>query len=973
MKKVLMMLIVMLFGFYVAEHNFTVSADDQDWVFDLGQFRNSAYHRTLNRWKLSNELYEGSDIIIPIEDQAISNPHLNFDDETVLVLKREKILYQINVEAAGLYHIRLDFAVESSFSTAPTVTLRINDEIPFNEMSQHGLGVLWELIPREADKRYNRFGNELLPYIESVTGLYRYALSDNNGRYTEAFYFELEEGPNELEFEAINQNIRFGDLALFGKKDVMDYQTYANQYQNQLRSDDLIRIEGQDIKTKNDIEIKPSYFKGPSMSPSSYRTNVLNILDGNSMVRSGMAVDYQFDVETTGLYQISFKYLQRSMVGMSSARRISINGNVPFEELNVYLFPYVDRWTNHTLGNDEGEFWFYLEAGTHTLSMEVTRAHLTNDIDRLATVMDGINSLGFAIAQITGNSNDPLIDWNILRYLPNIQETLIGYADVLDEIYDTVNQMTPTSRRASAISTLEIASKQLRRLARFPNRIPNKLTELNVGSGSAYQLIGVAVNQMNIQPMDIDLIHIYGEDITLPRAHPNIFRRMFFSVSSFFYSFFDDRYKLTSDPNDDVLEVWIGQSSLFLDIMQNMIDDEFTRDTGIDVRLSILPSTQRIILNNATGTNPDVVLSIDSWEPYQYALRGMLADLSTFDGFAEMVEPYHANGFTPMIFEEGVYGIPETQGIYMLFYRSDILSFLGLNPPDTWEDIIAMLPILQSYQMNFFHPLGGDGAYKGFGLTSPFIYQFGGEIYTGSGMTTTLNQEAVIQAITFMTDIFNVYNLPQQVPSFFEHFRSGSLPVGIATVDMYLQLKYAAPELQGQWGMLPIPGIYDDTLGEVARWAPTYGKASILFEASQMKEEGFELIQWWNQADTQMRFLETVKMVLGERYLFLPANLDALESSIWDDDVKSISLEQARWSRIPAITPGSYIVERELTNIWNKIVIDQVNPRVAIDQSIPRINRELMRKYEEFGYYKGGVMIREYTVPRNDNIHQWIP
>jgi ABC-type glycerol-3-phosphate transport system substrate-binding protein len=738
------------------------------------------------------------------------------------------------------------------------------------------------------------------------------------------------------------------------------------------KSDALISIEGQDIQTKNDIEIKPSYFKGPSMSPSSYKTNVLNILDGSSMVRSGMSVDYQFEVETAGLYQISFKYLQRTMVGMSSARRISINGEVPFNELNVYLFPYVDKWTNHTLGSDEGAYWFYLDSGIHTLSMEVTRAHLTNDIDRLATVMDGLNSLGFAISQITGNSNDPLIDWDILRYLPNIQETLIGYADTLDEIYDSINDMTPTSRRASAISTLEIASKQIRRLAKFPNRIPNKLSELNIGSGSAYQLIGVAVNQMNIQPMDIDLIYVYGVDIKLPKAHPNIFRRFFFSASSFVFSFFDDRYKLTSNPDDEVLEVWIGQSSLFLDIMQNMIDDEFTRDTGIDVRLSILPSTQRIILNNATGTNPDVVLSIDSWEPYAYALRGMLADLSQFDGFDEMVEPYHANGFTPMIFEDGVYGMPETQGIYMMFYRTDILSFLGLNPPDTWDDVLAMLPILQSYQMNFFHPLGGDGAYKGFGLTSPFIYQFGGEIYTGSGMTTTLNQEAVIEAITFMTDIFNVYNLPQQVPSFFEHFRSGSLPVGISTVDMYLQLKYAAPELQGQWGMLPIPGIYDDVLGEVARWAPTYGKASILFEASNMKEEGFELIQWWNQSDTQLKFLETVKMVLGERYLFLPANLDALRDSIWDDDVKTVSLEQARWSRIPAITPGSYIVERELTNIWNKIVIDKMNPRVAIDQSIPRINRELMRKYEEFGYYKGGVMIREYTVPRNDNIQDWI-
>ena len=275
--------------------------------------------------------------------------------------------------------------------------------------------------------------------------------------------------------------------------------------------------------------------------------------------------------------------------------------------------------------------------------------------------------------------------------------------------------------------------------------------------------------------------------------------------------------------------------------------------------------------------------------------------------------------------------------------------------------------------MNFYHPLGGEGAYKGFGLTSPFIYQFGGEIYQENGFTTTFNEEVNIQAITFMTDIFNIYNLPQQVPSFFEHFRSGSLPVGIATVDMYLQLKYAAPELMGQWGMLPIPGMYDEDLGEVTRWAPNYGKASILFEASSMKEEGFELIKWWNSYETQLAYLENVKMVLGERYLFLPANLKTLEDSIWDQSVIEQSLLQARWSRIPAITPGSYIVERELTNIWNKIVIDQVNPRVAIDQSIPRINRELRRKFEEFGYLEGGVIVREYIVPRNDNIQNWIP
>ena len=59
------------------------------------------------------------------------------------------------------------------------------------------------------------------------------------------------------------------------------------------------------------------------------------------MVRSGMVVDYQFDIQTDGLYKINLKYLQRDMVGMRSARRISIDGEVPFKELEKYLFTYV--------------------------------------------------------------------------------------------------------------------------------------------------------------------------------------------------------------------------------------------------------------------------------------------------------------------------------------------------------------------------------------------------------------------------------------------------------------------------------------------------------------------------------------------------------------------------------------------------------------------------------------------------------
>ncbi|MCF7931994.1 MAG: extracellular solute-binding protein [Acholeplasmataceae bacterium] len=974
MKKVMLCLIITLLclAWIPRQTPQTELISDEDWVFDLGQFREHTYHNTLKTWE-EIPPYEGSPMTFSVTDQDALNPHLSFDQDIVVVESDQTLSYTVDVPYDALYHITLDIILENVYQTSPTIALDINGSIPFNEMSAHPLDVTWDVLKREGDQKTNRFGNELLPLTEPVLGTHIETFSDPNARYANPFWFVLEAGTNIITVRPLNQRLQFGDISLLGETPVMTYEAYEDMIGTIPKATGSILIEGEDLDQKNDVEVKPGYYKGALMSPTAYKTTVLNILDGDSMARSGTSATYIFSVPEEGRYKINLKVLQNQMIGMSSARRIAIDGDVPFGELDTYLFPYGRKWTNHTLGNNDGDFWIALEAGTHTLTIETTSTHLTEITDRLYQLMDAINSLGLAVRQITGNSADALIDWNILKFLPDVKTDLEAYADALEDIYDEINDLTPSAKRASSVSTLLIAANQLRRLAKYPNRLPNKLAELNVGSGSAYQLIGVAINQMTIQPLSIDAIELFVDDDDLTRAHPNIFERLFFQIKAFIYSFFDQRYRTTADPDDDVLDVWIGQSSLYLDIMQNMIDDGFTKDTGTEVRLSLLPNTQRIILNNATNTNPDVVLSIDSWEPYAYALRGMLADLSTFEGFDQLVAPYHPNNFTPMIYEDGVYGIPETQGLYLLYYRKDILSFLGLEAPDTWDDVLGMLPILQSYQMNFFHPLGGEGAYKGFGLTAPFIYQMGGEIYAENGLQTTFNEEALVNAITFMTDIFNIYNLPQQVPNFFEHFRSGSLPVGIQTVDLYLQLKYAAPELSGQWGVLPIPGMFDDTLGEVARWAPSYGKASILFEKSNMKEEGFELITWWNKADTQIRLLENIKMVLGERYLYLPANLEALEASIWDETLKTEALRQAAWSRIPAVTPGSYIVERELTNIWNKIVIDKVNPRIAIDQSIPRINRELLRKFEEFNYVEGGVIIREYRIPRNDNITDWIP
>ena len=113
-----------------------------------------------------------------------------------------------------------------------------------------------------------------------------------------------------------------------------------------------------------------------------------------------------------------------------------------------------------------------------------------------------------------------------------------------------------------------------------------------------------------------------------------------------------------------------------------------------------------------------------------------------------------------LIYQEGVYGLPETQNFYVLFYRSDILNNLNLEVPDTWNDVIDMLPELQRYGMNFYSMLSGTSAFKAFVTTMPFIMQQGASLYTEGALGTTLDSEEMINAMTLMTDLYTVYALP---------------------------------------------------------------------------------------------------------------------------------------------------------------------------------------------------------------------
>ena len=92
------------------------------------------------------------------------------------------------------------------------------------------------------------------------------------------------------------------------------------------------------------------------------------------------------------------------------------------------------------------------------------------------------------------------------------------------------------------------------------------------------------------------------------------------------------------------------------------------------------------------------------------------------------------------------------------------------------------------------------GGFKPFAGTTPSCIN-GEELYHADGMSTAIDDEQALDAIRFMTELFTIYNVPQEVPNFYHHFRYGTLPIGISNFGTYVQ-SGQRPEIANSWAIV---------------------------------------------------------------------------------------------------------------------------------------------------------------------------
>lgn len=181
------------------------------------------------------------------------------------------------------------------------------------------------------------------------------------------------------------------------------------------------------------------------------------------------------------------------------------------------------------------------------------------------------------------------------------------------------------------------------------------------------------------------------------------------------------------------------------------------------------------------------------------------------------------------------------------------------------------------------------------------------------------------------------------------------MPMGIGGYPLYVKLCVSAPELQGKWGVAPLPGHKKED-GTIDRSvAGIAGEASIILSQTTKKESAWKFLKWWTSAKTQSEFGREIESLVGTEAKWNTANVEAFESMPWDREHLTLIKEQWKWYKEIPVVLGGYFTSRHIVNAWTNVVLSdstsRETPRDALEKAVNEINRELRRKQEEYGFY----------------------
>lgn len=891
-------------------------------------------------------------------------------NETKEYSKSEKVLnltagdtaeIKIDVPSDGLYYLDFDYLSYDESILPISMGLQIDGKYPFYECRNLEFETTWKL---NAEPSYDRYGNQVVTVPNKVIQWEEKYLMDSSYRHSDPLKVELKKGVHTLKINVKEGKFLLGNVTLEAPSTLEKYNG-----SEKADGDAIIEMQGENYDSTNSSSIHAVAEYDTSLDPYEVKDTVLNTLDSDSFSTAGQKVTYRFKVEKAGNYNIALNYRQSEKTDFPVFVDVAVDGKIPNEAFRSYGLAYSTNYKVSTLTDSEGKnLTIPLEAGEHTISYTISMDTICYIMEKIDVIMSEVNDLSLEITKVAGTNADKYRDLKLSKYIPDLEKKLRGYADELTELEQSAVKWSDSDKNVAVMSSMLIAAEQLRSLADNPDEIPYRIAELTTSTNSVTHYLATTIDNLLENGLAIDRVWVYQDGAELPDG-PGFFKSMWMNVERFGASFTEQAYSASST-DDSHLQVWVNRSSQYVQIMQKMIDEFFTPKTGIEVDISIMPDQNKLVLANSAGNAPDVATGINYTIPYELGIRGALVDMAQFEGFKETASAYEPGFFLTGSIGDQIYSMPETMNFWVLFYRKDVMEKLGIGVPQTMDEVIDMLPTLQMRGLNFYYPTAGMILMRNFHGTTPLIMQNGGSLYNSTAnVGTALGNETTVNGFTTLTDLFTVYNLPVNIDNFYQHFRNGDMPIGIADYATYNMLLNAAPELDGSWEIALIPGTKQED-GTIDRSVCGCAESSVIFKSdSEREKKAWEFVKWWSSTETQAEFGQTIQITYGDEYIWPTANMAAMDQLPLDAQAKQVIEETAKNVVDIARVPGTYLLEREMSNTFNDIVVNGDNEQTRIDKAVKSVNHEFDRKLEEFGYNNSdGSVIKDYKIPTLESV-----
>lgn len=861
------------------------------------------------------------------------------------------VTWEFDVENEGLYNLEMVYFPISGHNTTIEAELKLDGESPFDEVRLVEFDRYWRNKTAAIQYDSNNKHQKRPPQVEYDCWV-TYPVKDRDGFENDPYLFFLSRGHHTLSLTGVKTNFYLKSIRFYNTEEL---PTYANvrpthdeiEATPPMLNNVSIVVEAETPMYTNAATLYPTYDRSDyTVSPSHPVNKRYNTIGADTWNKSTEMITYEVTVPADGYYCVNLRCRQNTLRGIATNRRVYVNGKVPCKELDDVKIEYSPNWQTITFRDRSGDpIYIKLNQGDNTISFEAIPGDIGAVTMRLEDVIVTLNQYYRRIVMITSTDPDEYKDYLLEEKIPELLDVFREAVNALEKEKNGIEGISGKGAETAGIETLIVV---LKKAIKHPENIPMMVSSRQSGLRDQINSVAAAICDLRSQPLEMDYFEVKTVHEEFKNSKSNFFKAFGFGFRKFIGSFFEDYASVSEKSSGRTLNVWVDLGREQANVVNEIVANEYNPDHDVKINIRLVQGT--ILEATLAGQGPEAALFIGGDFPVVCASRGLAVNLKEMPGYEEVENRFPKSLPTLYEYEDGIYGLPLTDSFPMMFYRKDILEELGLEPPETWDDLIGMLPELQRQYLQIGLILPSNASSQVFDAGNTFVLlmnQSGQSFYNDDRTATTFDTEAAVDAFTKWTNFYTVFDFRQSYDPY-SMFRTGEMPILISSSYAWFHsmLSVAAPEIKGAWDFSHVPGTIRTENGKtfVDYTANSGSLGAMIFKSCSDKEAAWDFLRWFTSADVQAEYGNNTEAVMGPTGRYDTANVEALSKLNWSGEEYSKLADQMNNLREVPIIPASYAVTRNVNNAFSAVVNSKKNPRSQLLSYNRAINAEIERK-----------------------------